>query len=167
MPKYWLMKSEPDAYGIDDLERDGSGEWDGVRNYQARNFMRDGMKVGDKVLFYHSNAKPPGVAGIAEVCRESYPDHTAWDPKSKYHDPKSSKDEPRWFMVDVKHVETFPDVVSLDTIRETPGLEDMLVIRRGMRLSIQPVEADEFAIIAKMGRGGRLRRQGGKKSIPA
>ena len=165
MSRYWLMKSEPDVYGIEDLARDGKGEWDGVRNYQARNFMRDQMKLGDRVLFYHSNAKPPGVAGLAEVCREGYPDFTAWDPKSKYHDPKSPKESPRWFMVDVKYVETFPEVVPLEALRTTPGLEEMLVIRKGQRLSIQPVTKDEYQIVTKMGRGGQLRRRGGKKSV--
>ena len=100
--QYWLMKSEPDVYGIDDLKKDKKGEWDGVRNYQARNIMRDKMKKGDAVLFYHSNAKPPGVAGLAEVCKESYPDHTSWKKGSKYFDAKSTPDNPRWFMVDVK-----------------------------------------------------------------
>ncbi len=158
------MKSEPDVFGIGDLERGGPEGWDGVRNYQARNYMRDDMKVGDRVLFYHSNAKPPGVAGLAEVCRECHADPTAWDPSSKYHDPKSSKDAPRWFMVEVRHLETFPDVLSLDSLRQTPGLEDMLVIRRGMRLSIQPVAPEEYSIVATRGRG-QQRRRGGKKSI--
>jgi predicted RNA-binding protein with PUA-like domain len=160
MPRrYWLMKSEPDVYSIDDLETEGSAEWDGVRNYQARNFMRDDMRVGDRVLFYHSNAKPPGVAGIAEVCREAYPDFTSWDPKSKYHDPKSTPESPRWFMVDVRFVEKFDQVIPLDTLRETPGLEDMVVIKRG-RLSVQPVTADQFKIVARLGR--RRRRSGAR-----
>jgi len=163
--RYWLMKSEPDVYGIAELERAGTGQWDGVRNYQARNFMRDDMKLGDRILFYHSNAKPPGVAGLAEVCRESHPDHTAWDPSSKYYDPKSPAEAPRWFMVGVRHVETFPEIVPLDTLRETPGLEHMLVTKRGMRLSVQPVTEQEFAIVAALGRGGQLRRRGGKKSL--
>jgi predicted RNA-binding protein with PUA-like domain len=155
MPRrYWLMKSEPDVYSIHDLEREGQAEWDGVRNYQARNFMRDEMRVGDAVLFYHSNAKPPGVAGVARVCREAYPDHTAHDPHSKYHDPKSTPDEPRWFMVDVEHVESFPEVIPLDTLRETPGLEDMMVIKKGIRLSVQPVAKREFDMVVKLGRRG-------------
>jgi predicted RNA-binding protein with PUA-like domain len=153
MPRrYWLMKSEPDVYSIHDLEREGQAEWDGVRNYQARNFMRDEMRVGDAVLFYHSNAKPPGVAGVARVCREAYPDHTAYDPLSKYHDPKSTRDEPRWFMVDVEHVESFPEVIPLDTLREAPGLEDMMVIKKGIRLSVQPVTKREFDTVVKLGR---------------
>ena len=149
--RYWLMTSEPDVYGIDALEKEGSAHWDGVRNYQARNFMRDEMKKGDLVLFYHSNAKPPGVAGIAEVVKEGYPDHTAWK-KGKYFDPKSPKDNPRWFMVDVAFVEKFRTFVPLEELKETPGLEDMKVIKRGMRLSVQPVEKAEFQIVRKLGR---------------
>lgn len=164
MTRYWLMKSEPDVFGIDDLARKKREHWDGVRNYQARNFMRE-MKVGDRVLFYHSNAKPPGVAGLAEVCKEAYPDHSAWDPRSKYHDPKSPEDAPRWYMVDVKYVETFPDVIALDTLKVTPGLEEMLVLRRGQRLSVQPVTSDEFEIVTRLGRAGQSRRRGGKKSV--
>jgi predicted RNA-binding protein with PUA-like domain len=153
MPRrYWLMKSEPDVYSIQDLEREGETGWEGVRNYQARNLMRDDMRVGDGVLFYHSNAKPPGVAGLARVCREAHPDPTAFDPDSDYHDPKSTRDAPRWVMVAVQHVETFPEVVSLDRLRETPGLEDMMVIKRGMRLSVQPVSKREFDTVAKLGR---------------
>lgn len=150
--RYWLMKSEPDAYSIDDLHREGRAHWDGVRNYQARNFMRDEMSVGDEVLFYHSNAKPPGVAGLARVVAEGYPDHTAWDPDSPYHDPKSDKHDPRWYMVDVEFVEKFADVVPLEELRETPELEDMMVTKRGMRLSVQPVTASEFKIVRKLGR---------------
>jgi predicted RNA-binding protein with PUA-like domain len=149
--RYWLMKSEPDAYSIDDLEAEQRGSWDGIRNYQARNFMRDEMKVGDGVLFYHSNAKPSGVVGIARVCSEPYPDHTAFDKKSKYYDPKSKKDEPRWIMVDVEFVSKFKRVVPLAELKEVPGLEDMMVIRKGMRLSIQPVTREEFQIVKKLG----------------
>lgn len=149
--QYWLMKSEPEAYSIDDLKRDKTGEWDGVRNYQARNFMRDQMKVGDAVLFYHSNAKPPGIAGIAEVCKESYPDFTAWDRKSKYYDPKSDRKTPRWFMVDVKFVKKFPELISLDQLKADPAFSGMMVIQRGSRLSIQPVEKKHFDRILKLG----------------
>ena len=153
MPRrYWLMKSEPDVYSISDLEREGSAEWDGVRNYQARNFMRDDMKVGDGVLFYHSNAKPPGVAGVARVCRTGYPDHTALDPQSDYHDPKATSENPRWYMVDVEFVEKFPELVALDTLKQTAGLEAMMVTKRGMRLSVQPVTRQEFDIVLKLGR---------------
>lgn len=149
---YWLMKSEPDAYSIDDLEKEGKTSWDGIRNYQARNLMRDEMKVGDRVLFYHSNAKPPGVVGLAEVVAPAYPDRTAWDKRSKYYDPKSTQENPRWLMVDVGFVEKFPGIVPLDQLKEVKGLEDMLVIRRGMRLSIQTVTKREFDIVTRLGR---------------
>jgi len=152
--RHWLMKSEPDAFGIDDLERVGTEPWDGVRNYQARNFMRDDMRVGDRVLFYHSNAKPPGVAGLAKVVKTAYPDHTSWDPESKYFDPKSSPDHPRWFMVDVAHVETFPVLVPLDALRAVDELSDMVLLNRS-RLSVQPVEKHHFDRIVQMGRSGR------------
>ena len=151
MAKYWLMKSEPNTYSIDDLARDGRTHWDGVRNYQARNFMRDEMKVGDGVLFYHSNANPPGVAGIARVVREGYPDHTAQDPNSKYFDPKASDEDPRWFMVDIEFVEKFDELVPLETLRQTPGLEEMLVTKKS-RLSVQPVRPEEFEIVVGLGR---------------
>lgn len=148
------MKSEPDVFGIDDLERDGTTCWEGVRNYQARNFMRDDMRLGDLVLFYHSNAKPPGVAGIARVTRTAYPDHTQFDHKSKYFDPKSSQDEPRWVMVDIEFVEKFPEIVPLGALRDEPKLNGLLVIQRGQRLSIQPVEKAHFDLIRKLGRAG-------------
>ncbi len=153
--RYWLMKSEPDVYSIGQLERDGRAEWEGVRNYQARNFMRDDMRGGDRVLFYHSNAKPPGVAGLARVCKRAYPDFTQWDAGSKYHDPKASEDNPRWYMVDVEFVERFPAIVSLEALKQTPGLEEMMVTRRGARLSVQPVEAAQFKIVVKLGRRKR------------
>jgi predicted RNA-binding protein with PUA-like domain len=133
--KHWLMKSEPSAYSIDDLRRDGSTNWNGVRNYQARNFMRD-MKVGDRVLFYASNADPSGVTGIAEVSREAYPE----------------PDDPTWSMVDIKFVERLKNLVPLDVLRSTKGLEKMVVAQKGSRLSVQPVTAAEFAIVAKLGR---------------
>ena len=146
--QYWLMKSEPYVYSIEDLEKDGSTCWEGVRNYKARNNMRE-MKVGDEVLYYHSNAKPPGVVGIARVCKEAYPDHYAWNKRSKYYDEKSTKDKPRWFMVDVEFVEKFPRLVALDELKEKKGLENMVVIKRG-RLSVQPVTKKEFDIVKKM-----------------
>ena len=143
--RYWLVKSEPDAYSIDDLERDGQAEWDGVRNYQARNFMRDEMTVGDLVLFYHSNAKPPGVAGVAKVATEAYPDPTQFDPKSKYHDPKATEEAPRWHLVDLSFVEKFDAVLGLDVLKEhADDLEGMMVIKRGIRFSVQPVEKEHF-----------------------
>ncbi|MEM7480991.1 MAG: EVE domain-containing protein [Acidobacteriota bacterium] len=149
--RYWLMKVEPEAYSIDDLESDGTTPWEGVRNYQARNFMRDDMRVGDGVLFYRSNAKPPGVVGLAEVSKAGYPDSFAFDPKHKYHDPKSDPDDPTWYMVDIRFKKKFPGVVSLATLKETEGLEEMLVTKRGQRLSIQPVQRTEFEIVRKLG----------------
>lgn len=149
--RYWLLKSEPGTYSIDDLQRDGTTYWDGVRNYQARNFMRDDMRPGDGVLFYHSNAKPPGVVGIAEVVRAGYPDHTARDPSSPYFDPRATEDDPRWYMVDIRFVEKFPDLVPLDRLRVTPGLEEMLVTTKS-RLSVQPVTAEEFEIVRRLAR---------------
>lgn len=148
--RYWLMKSEPDTYSIDDLKRDGFSAWEGVRNYQARNFMRDDMRNGDLALFYHSNANPPGIAGICRVCHESFPDKTAFDPKSEYYDPKSTKDNPRWMMVEVEFVEKFPEIISIQTLRNTKGLEDMAVLKKGSRLSITPLKKDEFEIIRKI-----------------
>ena len=126
------------------------GSWDGVRNYQARNIMRDQMQVGDLVLFYHSNAKPPGVAGIAEVATEAYPDHTAFDPDCKYFDPKSDPDNPRWFMVDVKFIEKFEELISLQQLKEDAALEGMKLLQRGQRLSVQPVEKTHFKHILKL-----------------
>ena len=150
MPEHWLMKSEPDVYSIEDLESDKTTCWEGVRNYKARNLMRE-MEVGDLVLFYHSNAKPPGVAGIARVGREAYPDRFSWDPASRYFDPKSTPDQPRWFMVDVEFVERFPRLVSLHTLKQTEGLEEMMVTKP-TRFSVQPVTPDEFRIVVSLGR---------------
>lgn len=132
---YWLMKSEPSAYSIDDLQRDKKTNWSGIRNYQARNFMRDEMRVGDQVLFYASSAEPSGVTGVAEVVREGYPEKDIWS------------------QVDIKFVEKFPGIVPLETLKSTKGLEDMMVIRKGARLSIQPVTKKEFDIVVRLGRG--------------
>ena len=151
MVNCWLMKSELDVYPYGQLVADGSTHWDGVRNYQARNMMRDAMKIGDLVLFYHSNCKPPHVAGVARVCKEGYPDHTSWDATSKYHDPKSTPDSPRWFMVDIEPVIELPNTVPLQSVRDNPACENMLLIRRGQRLSIQPVEDTDFDGILSMG----------------
>lgn len=153
MSKCWLMKSEPEVFSIDDLAREGETFWEGVRNYQARNFMRDTMEVGDRVLYYHSNADPTGVAGLARVSRTGYPDPSARDPKSDYFDPKASDEDPRWYMVDVAFVERFPRVVTLDELRATPGLEKMLVINKS-RLSVQPVTEEEYEIVVRLGREG-------------
>ena len=149
--QYWLMKSEPDVFGIDDLAaRPGQTEpWDGVRNYQARNMMRDQMRLGDQVLFYHSNCKPPGVVGIMEVVREGYPDETALDPQSKYHDPKSTLENPRWYRVDLRLVRRFARLLSLDEMKAMPELAGMALLRRGNRLSVMPVAADEWRVIVQ------------------
>ncbi|MDJ0699717.1 MAG: EVE domain-containing protein [Woeseiaceae bacterium] len=144
---HWLMKSEPDAYSIDDLERDGREPWDGIRNYQARNMMRDDMKVGDKVFFYHSNCKEPGVVGIMKVASKPYPDPTQFDPDSKYHDPKSNEDEPRWCLVDVEFVRKLKRTISLAEIKAHPGLGDMILTRKGNRLSVMPVDKAHWDII--------------------
>ncbi|HEY5686073.1 MAG TPA: EVE domain-containing protein [Acidimicrobiia bacterium] len=144
--RYWLIKSEPDAYSIDDLQRDGTEHWDGIRNYQARNIMRDQMSIGDRCLFYHSNAAPPGVVGVAEVVSEAYPDHTQFDPSSAYHDPASDPDDPRWLMVDVRFVEKLPRMVSLPELRSCPELADMVLLNRS-RLSVQPVTPFEYGFI--------------------
>jgi len=148
---YWLMKSEPDVFSIDDLEdRPRQTEhWDGVRNYQARNFMRE-MRKGDRAFFYHSSCAVPGVAGIIEIAREAYPDDSAWDPRSKYHDPKSRPDKPLWYMVDVRFARRFAQVVPLAALRANPALKQMRLLRRGNRLSIMPVSAQEWRTILKM-----------------
>lgn len=152
--RYWLMKSEEDVYSIRDLERDGTTCWEGVRNYEARNLMRDEMRVGDGVLFYHSNAKPPGVAGLARVSNRAYPDHFAFEKGNPYFDPKSDPENPRWFMVDVEYVEGFDDVVTLNDIKARPELADMVLVKRA-RLSVQPVTKEEFQVIKKMGKKRR------------
>jgi len=149
---YWLAKTEPGDYSIDDLERDGETQWDGVRNYQARNFMRDGMRPGDRVLIYHSMTKPIGVYGIAEVAGPAHPDSTQFDRKNKYFDEKSTDENPRWWCVDFKHVETFAEPVTRDELKAEPGLADMKLLTRGMRLSVMPVEKAEFDLIKKMSR---------------
>mgnify|MGYP000271185133 FL=1 len=144
------MKSEPDVYPWSQLVEDGRTHWDGVRNYQARNMMRDDMKSGDFVLFYHSNCKPPHVAGIARVCREGYPDFTAFDPNSHYFDPKSTVDNPRWIMIDIEPVISL-EPVHLADIRSNLEFEGMPLIRKGQRLSVQPVSAEHFLMICEMG----------------
>ena len=150
--QYWLMKSEPDVYSFDDLLAEPSGQtpWDSIRNYQARNFMRDKMRVGDGVLFYHSNAKPPGVAGLAQIASESYPDATQFDPEHKYFDPKSDPEDPRWIHVDVAPWDELPRFVSLEELKANPKLEEMLVVQRGQRLSVQPVTGAEWREVLKM-----------------
>ena len=148
---FWLMKSEPSAYSIDDLKRDGVTQWEGVRNYQARNFMRDDMKSGDLVLFYHSNASPAGVVGIGQVVREAYPDHFAWNPDSKYFDKRSTPEKPLWFMVDIGFVARFAKTLTLQQIKEDHALSGIMVAQRGSRLSIQPVAEAHFRHISRLG----------------
>ena len=150
--QYWLMKCEPDAYTIDDLKRDKKTAWEGVRNFQARNFMRDQMQVGDKVLFYASNAEPSGVTGLARIARAGYPDEYSWKKGHHYFDAGSSKEKPLWYMVDIAFVERFPGTLPLETLKHTKGLEDMMVIKKGARLSIQPVTKAEYDIVVKLGR---------------
>ena len=156
MPRrFWLMKCEPAAYTIDDLARDGSTSWEGVRNYQARNFMRDQMQVGDGVLFYASNADPSGVTGLAAIARAGYPDPFALKKGHKYFDPDSKKDSPVWYMVDIAFEERFPEIVPLETLKATKGLEKMVVTQKGSRLSVQPVTKPEYDIVVRLGRGKR------------
>ncbi|MEZ4403514.1 MAG: EVE domain-containing protein [Kofleriaceae bacterium] len=151
--QHWLMKSEPDAFGIDDLARVDIEPWTGVRNYQARNFMRDQMKVGDRVLFYHSNAAPPGVAGLARVHRTGVVDATQFDPDSPYHDPASTRDAPRWVCVDVKFERKLARLIPLDELRANPALDGMVLLQKGSRLSVQPVSAAHYrAVVAMAGR---------------
>lgn len=149
--RYWLMKSEPKEYSIDDLVRDGVVPWSGVRNYQARNFMRDQMRVGDGVLFYHSSCPEPGIVGLAEVASNAYPDATQFDPASKYYDPKASPERPRWYLVDVR-LKQKTRLMSLKEMRSYPELANMRVLARGNRLSITPVDPDEWRfILTKLG----------------
>lgn len=141
MTKYWLMKSEPSCFSIDDLQKSPkqTSPWDGVRNYQARNYMQKEMQIGDLIFFYHSNCKAPGIIGIASVCSEAYPDFTAFDPNSDHPDPSSTPDHPRWFMVDVCFKEKFDQIISLDELKKHPELDDMPLLRKGNRLSVMPV----------------------------
>jgi predicted RNA-binding protein with PUA-like domain len=149
--QYWLMKSEPDAFSIDDLRNAPRQTtcWDGVRNYQARNYMR-AMKVGDQVLFYHSNADPPAIVGIAEVVRTAYPDPTQFDKKDEHYDPASDPAHPRWDMVDIRFVRKFSTPLPLDLLRKQPELKGMELLRKGSRLSVQPVRPSEWAVIVDL-----------------
>jgi predicted RNA-binding protein with PUA-like domain len=148
--KLWLMKSEPEVFSIDDLAREGTTGWEGVRNYQARNFLR-AMKVGDLALYYHSNAEPSGVAGVCRVVREAYPDPTQFDRESEYYDAASREDDPRWSRVDVGFVEKLPRLVELATLKAEPSLAAMLVVQKGQRLSVQPVDKKHFAKVLVLG----------------
>ena len=144
---YWLMKSEPDCYGIQHLEKEGTGMWEGCRNYQVRNYLRDQMKPGDLAFFYHSNANPMGIVGIMEIVGETYPDPTQFDPKSRYFDAKSTKENPRWYVRDVKFVRRLKRCISLSELKSTPGLEDMMVTKKGLMFSITPVKDAEWEIV--------------------
>lgn len=145
--QYWLLKTEPSSYSIDDLKRDGRTFWNGVRNYQARNLMRDDIKVGDLVLFYHSNADPSGIVGVAKVVKEGYPDFTAWDSQSKYFDPNSSPEKPIWFMIDIAFVEKFQQILSLEFLKKHTKLDGLMLLKKGSRLSVQPVSSKHFKYI--------------------
>lgn len=149
------MKCEPSAYAIDDLARDGRTCWEGVRNFQARNFMRDVMQVGDGVLFYASNADPSGVTGLASICRAGYPDHYAWQAGHKYFDARGTEADPVWYMVDVEFVERFAATIPLATLKRTPGLEEMMVTKKGSRLSVQPVTRAEYDVVTALGRSAK------------
>ncbi len=156
MPKrYWLLKSEPSCFSIDHLadEPNQTITWDGVRNYQARNMLRDEIKQGDEAFFHYSGSNPPGIAGVVKVVKSGYPDHTAEDPSSQHPDPKHTKDNPIWYMVDVQLVRKFSEVIPLAALKQTPGLEQMEVCRRGSRLSIQPVRSEEWKIVLKLAKG--------------
>lgn len=147
---YWLMKSEPDVFSIQDLKRVKRSGWDGVRNYQARNFMRDGMQIGDGILFYHSNAEPPGIAGLARVSKTSHPDPSQFDKKSDYYDPKATAEKPIWFMVEVEFAEEFPRLVSLDELKKEKALKDLPLVQKGTRLSVMPVTKAQYEYVRKM-----------------
>ena len=153
MQQYWLIKSEPSVFSFTDLEKapNQTTFWDGVRNYQARNFMRDQMQKGDFILFYHSNCDEIGVAGVAQVAKEAYPDHTAQDKKSKYYDPTASEENPRWFMVDIKFKKAFKKTVTLSELKEQKDLKEMRLLQKGNRLSVLPVKKTEFEAICKLG----------------
>jgi len=144
---HWLMKSEPDVYGIEDLKRDRRECWDGVRNYQVRNMMRDDMRKGDLAFFYHSNCAEPGIVGVMRIVREAYPDHTQFDPQSKYYDPKSDPDEPRWLMVDVAYKRKLKRTITLAELKAHPELGELPLVRRGNRLSVMPVTDADWAFI--------------------
>lgn len=151
MKRYWLMKSEPETYSIDDLSKDQKTWWEGVRNYQARNFMMNEMSVGDEVLFYHSSTEPPGVAGLAKICASAQPDALQFNSKSEYFEPKATKEKPIWFCVQVSFVKKFKNYVALDQIRSEKALQKMMVLKKGVRLSIQPVEEKDFNKLKEMG----------------
>lgn len=149
--KYWLLKTEPESFSIEDLQNapNQTTFWDGVRNYQARNYLRDEIKPGDRVLFYHSNANPPAIVGTAKVTKAGYPDHTAWDETNHHYDPGSTPEKPRWYMVDIQYEQTFDEPLSLESMRKVKSLAKMELLRKGSRLSVQPVTAEEFKTVLK------------------
>lgn len=149
--RYWLFKSEPEAYGFDQLQRDQRTFWHGVRNYQARNLLRDDVQVGDGVLFYHSNVKPMAIVGVAKVVKAGYPDHTAFEPGHDYYDPKSDPQDPTWFMVDIASVGAMQTPITREAMKQDPALADMVLLQRGSRLSVQPVGRDEWRHLLKLG----------------
>ena len=167
MPRCWLVKSDPQTFGVDDLARSPhrTTRWDGVRNYQARNLLRDEMRLGDRVLFYHSQSDPPAVVGTAAIVREGYPDPLQFDARSRYHDPGSRPDDPRWYSVDLRLERRFPRPLALSELRATPGLEGMALLRRGSRLSVQPVTAEEWRIVLRL--AGRTARPAAGRKRPA
>ena len=167
--RYWLLKCEPEAYSIDDLARDGTASWEGVRNFQARNLLRDEIEIGDGVLFYASNAEPSGVSGIAEVVRAGYPDPFAFQRGHKYFDPQSDPANPTWYAVDIRFVEKLRRLVPLAELKEAAGLEAMMVIKKGSRLSVQPVAPREFEIVRRLGRApaGKAAHHAGKAAPPS
>jgi predicted RNA-binding protein with PUA-like domain len=148
--RYWLMKSEPDVFSIDDLERLGTASWEGVRNYQARNYLRDGMRVGDQALLYHSSCPVPGIAGVMDICREAWPDPTQFDRRSPYYDESSSKAAPRWLMVDVRFRNKLPRVLTLEALKTDKALANLALVKRGNRLSVMPVSTAEWRVISSM-----------------
>lgn len=149
--RYWLVKSEPDSYSWQQFARDRRTHWNGVRNYQARNLLRDEMKAGDGVLFYHSNAEPPAVVGLATVVREGYPDHTQFDAKDPYYDAGADPAEPRWYMVDIEYVAPLRESLSLARLKQEPALAGMVLLQKGNRLSVQPVSLEEWRTVCKLG----------------
>jgi len=156
--RYWLMKSEPEAYSIQDLAQDGKTGWEGVRNYQARNLMRDDMQVGDLVLFYHSNAVPPGVVGLARISQTGVVDPSQFDSGGHYYDPKSSPDKPRWIMVEIEYCETFSRFLSLAELKNIPALEGLVLLQKGSRLSVQPVSQEHFELICELAGSQRFKQ---------
>ena len=154
--QYWLMKSEPETYSIDDLKREKKADWDGVRNYQARNYMRDLMKNGDRIFFYHSNVKTPGIVGIATVSRESHPDGTQFDPKSKYYDPKATKEKPRWYLVEIRYQSHFFQILSIEKLRSYAAkeLKGLALLHKGNRLSVLPLSKKHWDFIYTLSRKG-------------